>query len=459
MVGIDSAVLDKRVFHILRRDSSLHPKFIHSLGKNLLVCLVTHICNIAALLCTQKISGTTDIQILHCNIEPASEIREFLDSLQTPPRILRKSRQRRHDKIAESLLVRPSDPSPQLMQFTQTEILSLIYDDCIGIGNVKAAFNDSGAQQQIVVTLYEIEHLLLQFLRRHLSVRHTNLHIRDYPVKDIIHGRQFMHLVVKEENLPSAIQFIIYDIPYFFFIEKNNLRLHRNPVRRGSTDDGKIPRLQRPRNRCRGQCQCIDRKFQLAQLLLRADAEFLLLINDKKAQILEFERTAQYLMGSYQYIYLSFPEFFLNIRNLLRSPQTAHVIHIARKILEPGLECIVVLESKNGSRHEHHNLLAVRYSLECSPHRKFRLAEPHITAYQPVHRTAVLHIPLYGLGSCLLVRGIFIHKTGLQFLLKISIGRKRKAGSSLPLSIQTYQFLRDILDLGLGIVLQCLPCL
>ena len=164
-------------------------------------------------------------------------------------------------------------------------------------------------------------------------------------------------------------------------------------------------------------------------------------------------------MGPYQYIYQSLPEFILNIRNLLRSPQTAHVIHIARKILEPGLECIVVLESKNGSRHEHHNLLAVRYGLECSPDRKFRLAEPHITAYQPIHRTAVLHIPLYGLGSCLLVRGIFIHKTGLQFLLKISIGRKRKAWSRLPLRIQTYQFLRDILDLGLGIILQCLPCL
>ena len=64
-------------------------------------------------------------------------------------------------------------------------------------------------------------------------------------------------------------------------------------------------------------------------------------------------------MGPYQYIYLSFPEFFLNVGHLLRSPKTAHVIHIARKILEPGLECIVVLERKNGSRHEHHNLLAV----------------------------------------------------------------------------------------------------
>ena len=63
------------------------------------------------------------------------------------------------------------------------------------------------------------------------------------------------------------------------------------------------------------------------------------------------------------------------------------------------------------------------------------------------------------MSSSLLVRRILIHETGLKFFLKIGISRVGKTAGSLSFGIQADEFLGNILDLGLGIVLKRLPSL
>ena len=147
----------------------------------------------------------------------------------------------------------------------------------------------------------------------------------------------------------------------------------------------------------------------------------------------------------------------LDVREFLGSTHPADILYVTRKILQTGLESIVMLERKNGSRHKHRHLLAVRNGLESSPYGKFSLAETHIAAHEPVHRTLVLHISLDSLCGRFLVRSIFIHETRFQFLLKISVGGVREAVGCLSFRIKIDKFLGNILYLRLGIGLERLP--
>ena len=90
------------------RNLGFHPQFLHGFGQNLLVSFITHIGDEAALFGPQKITGTADIQILHGNVEAAAQVREFFNGPQAPAGIVRNGNKRRHNEIAESLLIRPA---------------------------------------------------------------------------------------------------------------------------------------------------------------------------------------------------------------------------------------------------------------------------------------------------------------------------------------------------------------
>ena len=102
--------------------------------------------------------------------------------------------------------------------------------------------------------------------------------------------------------------------------------------------------------------------------------------------------------------------FLLYLTDFLCSTKSAYKLNIAWEIFETVAERIVVLKGKNGRRNKDCNLLAVRYSLECSPDCDLGLSEAHVSAHKPVHRATVFHIPLHSLDSLLLVRCILIHE-------------------------------------------------
>ena len=59
---------------------------------------------------------------------------------------------------------------------------------------------------------------------------HAYLHVRHQAVEDFLNGTQLLHFVVKEENLASAVEFIIDYALYLFLVEEDNLRLDRDTV-------------------------------------------------------------------------------------------------------------------------------------------------------------------------------------------------------------------------------------
>ena len=124
------------------------------------------------------------------------------------------------------------------MQIAQPYILRLIDYYGVSVRYVQSVLYDGSAQEKIVVSIYETEHLILELLRCHLSVSHADTHIGYEPVQYILYSGQFLHSVMQEEHLSATLELVLYYGTYFLLLEQDNLRLNRNSIRRRSRYDG-----------------------------------------------------------------------------------------------------------------------------------------------------------------------------------------------------------------------------
>ena len=104
-----------------------------------------------------------------------------------------------------------------------------------------------------------------------------------------------------------------------------------------------------------------------------------------------------------------------------------------------------MLKRKNGGGHEYRDLLATHYCLKCRTKRDLGLTESNVTAKQTVHRYGLHHISLDLLNGNELRLGFLILKRCGKLVLKLTVGRKCKAGCPLPFSIKADKILGNIL--------------
>jgi hypothetical protein len=84
----------------------------------------------------------------------------------------------RGKQVAEGLFVASAYAPPQLVQVAEPDVLGIVDDDGVGVGDVQAAFHNVGADQNIVLAVDELEHALFQHMALQLPVRHPDVHIR-----------------------------------------------------------------------------------------------------------------------------------------------------------------------------------------------------------------------------------------------------------------------------------------
>ena len=118
------------------------------------------------------------------------------------------------------------------MQIAQADVLRLVDDDGVRVRNIKTVLDDCCAQQHIVVACHEVENSVLQSLCLHLTMRDADFYVRNESVQDVVDRLEFLHLVVKEENLPPTVNLVIYNLTDFIAVKEHYFSLHRNPVRR-----------------------------------------------------------------------------------------------------------------------------------------------------------------------------------------------------------------------------------
>ena len=144
-------------------------------------------------------------------------------------------------------------------------------------------------------------------------------------------------------------------------------------------------------------------------------------------------------MGAHHHIHAAALQPLDYLFLLLGGLKAGEKLHIHGETVEPGGYRIIMLLGKYSCRHKHCALLAVHHCLKGSPERYFGLTIAHIAAEQAVHHLVALHVRLYLLNACELIRRRLIRKAILQLSLPRCIRRKLKALAFLPLAVKAHK--------------------
>ena len=215
--------------------------------------------------------------------------------------------------------------------------------------------------------------------------------------------------------------------------------------------------LQRPWDRRGRQRDDVDAQLELAQELLLAHAEALLLVDDDQAEVLGPHVARQQAVGADEDVDLALGEG-LDGRALLALRAEARDVLDRERVLVQALgEGAVVLLRQDRRRHEHQHLLAVLGGDEGRAQRDLGLAVADVAADEPVHRARGLHVGLDRVDGVALVRGLAVGEGLLELRQPFGLHVEGVAGAALALGVELEQLARHLLGRLAGARLHALP--
>ena len=222
----------------------LAPRFQrrYSAVQHVVVETETNFLDLTALFLAENFAGAADFHIVRRKCETHAEILERFDRLEALHGIRTHRLAMRHDQVGICTMVRSANPSAQLVQLCESELVGTIDDDRIGVRNVDSRFDDRGTYEDIAASMVEIEHDVFEILLAHLSVSEFDSGLRHEPGDFLRRLRNSVDIVVHEINLPAAT-----DLTQQSFRDEGigplpQKRLDREPFRRRCCDNRQFAR-------------------------------------------------------------------------------------------------------------------------------------------------------------------------------------------------------------------------
>src|SRR4051794_17533967 len=196
---------------------------------------------------------------------------------------------------------------------------------------------------------------------------------------------------------------------------------------------------------------------ELLELLLVADAEMLLLVDDQQTKVLELDGLAEQRMGADDDVDLALGQAFPHLRQLLGGYQPRRLPDLDREAMETLGERLGVLARQQRSRNDYSYLLAVHRGGKGRAQRHFGLAEADVTADQAIHRPAGSHVLEHRVDGGLLVLGFLIGEAGAEFLVRPLLRDETRGFAQQAFGGNLDERMRDFADALLHARLACLP--
>src|SRR5690554_881084 len=105
------------------------------------------------------------------------------------------------------------------MQFTQSKLMCIIYNDGVGIGNIQPRLNNSGGNKHIVLPIYKVHHYFFQLCTLHLTMTYRCFDFGEQTVNIRLYLKDVLHTVVDNEDLTSSFYFITYGFTNYIFVK------------------------------------------------------------------------------------------------------------------------------------------------------------------------------------------------------------------------------------------------
>src|SRR5690606_34583021 len=126
--------------------------------------------DVSGLAGAQQVSGPADLEVAHSDLEARPQRRGLADRAQTFVRVLGQHHLGRMETVRVGAASGASDPTPQLVQLTQTEAVGPVDNEGVDRGNVDAGFDDRRAHENVVAALPEVDDHLFESAFVHLPV-------------------------------------------------------------------------------------------------------------------------------------------------------------------------------------------------------------------------------------------------------------------------------------------------
>ena len=126
------------------------------------------------------------------------------------------------------------------MEVAETEVMRSADDDGIGIGDIKAALDDGGGDEHVIVISGKVHHHVLQVLGVHLSVPHSDTRIRNILSDQFLQFGQSRDTVVDDKHLPVATHLKVDGLGNHLRRESMHFSLNGIAIRRRCLNHTKI---------------------------------------------------------------------------------------------------------------------------------------------------------------------------------------------------------------------------
>ena len=414
------------------------------------------------LLVSQQVARPPDLQVAHGDGVAGTEVRELLQGLEPPPRILRKPLQVGHEQVAEGMDVGPAHASPQLVHLGESELVGVHHADGVHGGDVQPRLHDGGGDQDVELARQEGRHDLLQLVLLHLAVADADAGLRDRLLDGGGQRLQAVDARSHDEHLASAADLVADRFGQGFVVEVSHPRLHGQPVARRGGDDGDVARsgeghVQGAGDGRGGEGQHVHVVAHLLEPLLLLHPELLLLVQDQKSEVAEFDVLGQHPVGAHHHVHLAVLHVLQDPPLFLGRHEAVEKLHADRPVGEAVLQRGRVLGREQGGGGEDGGLAPPHDHLEQGPHGHLGLAEPDVAAHQAIGGMASLQVALDLAHGAGLVRGEFPGERILEFCLEVVVRGERIALGDGPLGVELHQLPRHLLHGLARLLLQHVP--
>ena len=219
----------------------------------------------------------------------------------------------------------------------------------------------------------------------HLAVGHQHPRLGGqlaHPLGGLVDG---LHAVVQVEGLAVAGQLLLDGHAHQVVAELADVGADLVAAARRRLDDADVAdaaerHLQRARDGRGRQAQHVHLQLEVAQQLLLAHAEALLLVDHDQAEIPGAHVRAQQTVGADEHVQLAGAELGQDAPLLGCGAKARHHAHLHRQVGEALREGHGVLLGEDGGGHQHERLLAGLGGLEGGAQRHLGLAVAHVAA-------------------------------------------------------------------------------
>jgi len=179
------------------------------------------------LLHPQQVADAADLHVAHGQLVAAAELGEFLDRPQPLPRRIAERGITGIEQPGVGLDAAAADPTAQLIQLGQAELLGVLDQDRVDARDIEATLHDRGAEHQIGLAGVERHHRVLQFALGHLAVGHQQFQTRDHQPQPLGHLLDPLHPRHHVEDLAAAIELLADGAAHRLLIEGGQVGLDR----------------------------------------------------------------------------------------------------------------------------------------------------------------------------------------------------------------------------------------